>query len=297
MEIVEIHREEQLQQALALLNEGFPQATFDWSIAFKAPPGTFGHGVLLMVEGEPQGGLLCFEKTETINGRERKIVNMSSWYVREKYRRYLIWMVRHLTADPEIIFTACTPSRSVAAIGNRIGFRHVSTGSIASLPFLNGFRGASGIKVEPFEASLFDSALQKRVADHSNERTISLMLRREESIAVVILVKGLDIFQLPAARLLYTSDFSLLRNALVDIHYHLLRKHGVIGIYLPRFASLSGLKSAQSPDSGPSIIMKGDIQDEDVNLLYTELHYLPVTRRRPMRRIKRAIARLCPSFN
>jgi hypothetical protein len=33
-----------------LLREGFPHTTFDWSMAFKAPLGPSGHGIMLIAD-------------------------------------------------------------------------------------------------------------------------------------------------------------------------------------------------------------------------------------------------------
>ncbi|MEM9281944.1 MAG: hypothetical protein AAGA96_08970 [Verrucomicrobiota bacterium] len=297
MEIVEIFNAEQREQAIALLNEGFPHGEFDWSIIFKAKPGKFGHGLLLMIDGEPQGELLCFEKKESIGGRERRIVNVSSWYVREKYRRYLIWMVRHLTQDSETIFTACTPSRAVSKIGQTLGFRTVSEGSIASIPLLNGIRKSTEIEVQPCDTLLLDSETRTWIEDHRGERTISLMLRSGDRVTPFILVRGLELFQLPAARLLFAQDLELVEPALPEIHALLMRKYGIFGVYLPRIPEFEQVKSARPVGTGPSIIAKGDIRDREINLLYSELHYFPVTRRRFGRKVKKALKRLSPSFS
>ncbi|MEM1442708.1 MAG: hypothetical protein AAGF67_10225 [Verrucomicrobiota bacterium] len=297
MEIVEIHSAQERELAAALLNEGFPEADFEWSIAFEAPPGKYGHGLLLMIDNEPQGEMLCFEKIETINGRAQRIVNVSSWYVREQYRRYLIWMVRHLTEDPEIVLTACTPSPVVSRIGEKVGFRHVSEGSIASIPLLNGFFRNPEVQVLPYEASLLDAETRQKIEDHDNEQTISLILRSGVLVAPLVMVTGMDVLQLPAARLLFTTDFTLLKKALPEVHSFLFRKFAIVGIYLPRISELEGLKSIRPTRSGPSIIAKGDIEDADVNLLYSELHYLPVSRRTFSQRMKRALRRLRPSLN
>jgi hypothetical protein len=75
---------------------------------------------------------------------------------------------------------------------------------------------------------------------------------------------------------MFTADYALLRAALPTIHAYMLRRHGIVGLYLPRIAPLEGLRSIRGATKGPSIIVKGDIADEDVNLLYSELFYLPL---------------------
>ena len=79
---------------------------------------------------------------------------------------------------------------------------------------------------------------------------------------------------LPAARLAFTTDHGLLRAVLPAMHWHMLRHHGIVGLYLPRIAPHVGLRSMRRADRGPSIIVKGNVDDTDINLLYSELQYL-----------------------
>ena len=276
MELVAIEGAERQQQMLDLLREGFPQARFDWAIAFNAPPGRSGYGLLMIVDGHPQGGILCFEKVETFGGRERRIVNVSSWYIRPKYRRMAVRMLRTLTSDPDAVFTACSPIKAAQAIGLRTGFRYLSHGSIASVPLLNGFTAGRGIKVGPFDPDAVGPEHRRWMADHANPRHIALLIRQGERAVPALWRRGLKVKELPAARLIFTSDYALLRAALPAIHAHMLRRHGIVGLYLPRIAPLEGLRSVRKRNKGPSIIVKGDIADEDVNLLYSELSYLPL---------------------
>jgi hypothetical protein len=279
MELVEIRDAEQQQQMLELLREGFPQATFDWSIAFRAPPGQNGHGLLLVENGSPQGGILLFEKTETIRGREQRIVNLSSWYIRPQYRRLAVRMMRAVSAEADTIHTICTPIRSVQTICLRVGWRYLTRGSIASVPLLNGFAAECGIGVEPFRPGALQGERQRWMTDHVSAGHIGLIIRRGAQAIPTLWMRGLKVKELPAARLMFAADYPLLRAALPAIHAHMLRRHGIFGLYLPRIAPLEGLRGIRKRNKGPSIIVKGEVADEDVNLLYSELFYLPLGER------------------
>jgi hypothetical protein len=276
MAFLEIHDAEQQQQMLELLREGFPKVTFDWAVALKAPASRAGRGLLLIEDGEPQGCILAFEKTETVGGRERRFVNLSSWYIRPAYRRMAVRMMRAASSDPDAVYTICTPIRSVQAICRRVGFRYLTHGSIASVPFLNGLIAGRGITVEPFDPTLVDPEQRQRMIDHADPRLVSMTIRQGERTVPVLLMRGLKMKELPAARLLFATDYELLRAALPAVHQYLLRRHGIIGLYLPRIGPLAGLRSLRKPNKGPSTIVKGDIADTDVNLLYSELLYLPL---------------------
>lgn len=282
VEAVEIRDATRRDQFRALLEEGFPNVPFDWQIAFRAPPGECGHGVLLLVNGEPQGGLLAFEKTEMLGGRARRVVNFSSWYVRPEHRCHAIRMVSRLTDDPDAIYTGCTAIASTRAIARRFGFRFLSKGSIASLPLLNGFSRKEGIRIEPYVSQRLDPQSRNGIDDHLGPGTIAQVIRMDDRRVPVLWSRGWRFRAFSAVRLLYTSDHAALREALPAIHLDLLRR-GIVALYLPRIEAYREVRSALGEGRGPSLIVKGEVADEEVNLLYSELHYLPLYRR-PLRR-------------
>ena len=274
MQLVPIRDGQQRRQMLELLAEGFPAIKLDWSSAFSAPAGNSGHGWLMMIEGDLAGGILAFEKTERIRGTLRPIVNLSSWYIRPPYRKFAVRMMREISADPAI-YTIFSPVPSVQKICLRVGYRYVSRGSIASLPFINGMGLGTGMAIEPFAPGLQPNADHDRwMADHDDGRHIGLLIRQGSSVVPALWLRGLKVRGLPAARLLFTGDHRVLRAALARVHWHMLTAHGIVGLYLPRVAPYADVRSARKPDRGPSIIVKGEIADEDVDLLYSELLYL-----------------------
>jgi hypothetical protein len=275
MQFVRILEGQQRQEMLELLAEGFPQSKIDWRAAFDAPLGDTGHGMLLTVDGRAQGGLLTFEKMETIGGRQRRIVNLSSWYMRPPYRKLAVRMARAASADPDTIYTTCTAIRSVQKICLRVGFRYLSHGSIASIPLINGafFRPAS--RIEPLVVEALPNRDHDRwIADHAGERHVGILVRTAASAVPVLWLRGLKLRGLSAARLLFTADYGALRAALPAVHWYMLRRHGIAGLYLPRIGPLADLRSVRRRHSGPSLMVKGDVDAEDVNLLYTELLHL-----------------------
>jgi hypothetical protein len=279
MPYVPVLGEAERQLVLPLLSEGFPRARIDWRSAFEAPPGANGHGMLLLVDGAAQGAILTFEKKETVRGREVRFVNISSWYIRPRYRSLAWRMMRAITSEPDTIYTICSPIPSVQRICLQLGFRYASHGSIASVPLINGLFPPAGIEVLPFGAGLLPNAEHEAwIRDHGDERNVALVVRHQGAAIPVLWQRGLTVRGLPAARLLFTSDHAALRTALCAVHYYMLRHHGIFGLYLPRIAPYRGLRGVRRRDRGPSTIVKGPIADEDVNLLYSELLYLRPTR-------------------
>lgn len=262
-------------QMLELLAEGFSGIGIEWSSAFAAPSGKTGHGVLLLVDGRPEGGILMFERSRRINGVMRRVINLSSWYIRPPYRTLALRMMDEITTDATAIYTIGSPIASVQKICLRVGFRYVSHGSIASVPLLNGGGVGGDTAVAPYRpGGLRDIDLDTALRDHGDERHVALLLRRPAGVVPVLWRRGLKVRGAPAARLLYAADHRAVRAALGAVHWHLLGRHGIVGLYLPRIAPYAGLRSLRRRLRGPSLVVKGDIGDEDVDLLYSELLYL-----------------------
>jgi hypothetical protein len=167
MPYVPVLGEAERQLLLPLLSEGFPRAQIDWSSAFEAPAGHNGHGVLLLVDGAAQGAILTFEKKETVRGREVRFVNISSWYIRPRYRSLAWRMMRAITSEPDTVYTICSPIPSVQRICLQLGFRYASPRSIASVPLINGLFPPPGIEVLPFGAGPLPNAEHEAwIRDH-----------------------------------------------------------------------------------------------------------------------------------
>lgn len=114
------------------------------------------------------------------------------------------------------------------------------------------------------------------IADHANPRFIPILVTTKGGSVPALWLRGLKLRGMAAARLLFMPDYRLLCEALPAIHWHMLRAHRIVGLYMPRVAALRGLRSLRRPGRGPSAMVKGDVADEDVNLLYSELLYLPL---------------------
>jgi hypothetical protein len=275
MQFVPIFDEQQRGQMLELLAEGFPKVSIDWSSAFRAPSGSTGHGTLMMVDGRAEGGILAFEKKEIIRGRLRRVINLSSWYIRPRYRAFAVRMMRAVSGDPDTIYTSSSPILPVQKICLRVGYRYAARGSIASVPLLNGAGFRDGITIEPFApAALPNPDHDRWMMDHSDDRHVGILVRQRSSIVPVLWQRGRKVRGLPAAQLVFTADHSVLDAALPTVHWYMLRHHGIVGLYLPLIRPYANLRSVRRPHRGPPIIVKGDVDAEDINFLYSEMLYL-----------------------
>jgi hypothetical protein len=184
-------------------------------------------------------------------------------------------MMDEITADASAIYTVGSPIASVQKICLRVGFRYISQGSIASVPWLNSGGAGGDTAVEPYRPGVLrDTDLDIALRDHGDERHVAILLRRPADVVPILWQRGLKVRGLAAARLLFAADHHAVRAELAAVHWHLLRRHGIVGLYLPRILPYAGLRSVRKRLRGPSIVVKGDIADEDVDLLYSELLYL-----------------------
>jgi hypothetical protein len=112
------------------------------------------------------------------------------------------------------------------------------------------------------------------MTDHCDGHHLGILLRQRSSIVPVLWERGQKIRGFAAARLVFTTDHGVLRTALPAVHWHMLRHHGIAGLYLPRFAAYADLRSVRSPHRGPSVLVKGNVDAEALNFLYSETLYL-----------------------
>ena len=163
----------------------------DWRSAFAAPPGRWGHGVLLMVAGAPEGGILAFEKTETIRGTPRRIVNRSSWYIRPRFRNLAVRMMREVTADPDTIYTGVSPilrfRRSACALVTVMCREAPSCRGRCSTARASD----TGSEIAPWVLMPLPNPEQARwMYDHDDRRHVALSIRRGTDVVPVLWLRA-----------------------------------------------------------------------------------------------------------
>jgi hypothetical protein len=281
LSIVPIADDQTRNQAFDLLVEYFQVPQRIWVKALDALPGRERSGFLLIENGVAHGVLLTFEHSREVSGKIRRFINLSSWYVRESHRAYSYWMFRTAIAEKNVIYTSVTPGPLPFKISVASGFRIISNGSILSAPMLNGLGLGRGIRVEAYEGSAtnhLDGKVLKWLEDHSNDLHIIVLVSGLGATFPVVFRKTRGYRGLRYARLSYTGSHELVRAALPALHWHLLIHKAIVGIQLPCIEPYRDLRSVIAPTRGPSILVKGDIPEGDVDLLYTEMLYVPSLR-------------------
>ena len=267
------------KQALDLLAEGFETVPRRiWVKALDANPAQGSSGFLLIENGVAHGVLLTFEHTRKISGTIRRFINLSAWYVQPSHRAYSFCIFRAAIAEKDVIYICATPSLTPVKIALANGFRTISDGSILSVPMLNGLGVGLGIWVETYKTTTtcnIDTRVRKWLDDHDDERHLIVLVSGLGATFPAVLRQVRDRRGLRYARLSYVENHELMRAALPTLHWHLLIRKGIIGIQLPCFAPYRDLRVVVPTARGPSILVKGDIPDADIDLLYTEMLFVP----------------------
>jgi len=270
-------------EAIYLLDEGFP-GKFWWKDVidnFRLSEITQG-GVLLNIDGVSQGVMLLFEHERIVNGKKMKFVNISSWYIRPKYRNFTMPMLEKVIEGEDKVFTIFTPSQSVQRRCLAAGFRLFSNGAILSLPFLNNHETNRRVLIrsikadEPFEA-ITHSFTKQAIIQHCRLPFIALEVSDigSDNVAKIIfrlfLRKHIKFF-----RMVFNDNPEFVVASLSSIKKFLLLRYFCAGIYLPNFHPYNVLINYFPDIQSPSIVVKGLIPDTDIDLLYSEYLYLPI---------------------
>jgi hypothetical protein len=277
--------EDSFPVATALLAEGFPERTRAfWSEGLRRLHRYGGNtacgvpmGQLLFVGGEAVGvALTPASPRHRPDGRRRNLVNVSSWYVREKHRWRAPLMLRSLLADPDASYTDLTPVPQVEPILLASGFRPVSHGTlVAALPMC-AIASSGRARVRelmpddplPPAAPPIDILLAHRdlgcvplLMDHGGGQTL-LVYRRQ-------LVR-----RMPAARLTYIGSHRALQQHLPALARHLLARGILFLSWDARGARIS--RAGISLRHWGHWYAKGEFDEDCTDFIGSELYILGV---------------------
>jgi hypothetical protein len=222
--------------------------------------------------------LLLFERQRLINKRPKCLVNLSSWYVREAYRPIAFFMMREVVKDSDTVFTNFTPTETAAKVARALGFRYTSQGAVFTSPRPDRLLGAAGVRVHPLDAQSldgFDPNHAEWLKDHQRPMHFVYGIEDQQGLLPVVF-RFQSRKRLRLARLIFCPDHARLAKVLPAVQRSILLRHGVISLILPRldvYATAPGV----IPRDKPSILVKGEVEDYEVDLLYSELTYLATT--------------------
>jgi hypothetical protein len=223
------------EAAVALLCEGFPERSGAfWEAGLTrmekgglnreagVPIGTF-----LMDKAEPVGIALTPASLRHLPGGEtRRIINMSSWYVRPSHRWRAPMMLRSMVSDPEAVFTDFTPTDDVQKMLPVFGFQAINRGILIEPLAMLTLARADGYSLRPVAPGepLGPIGLDQHLIDtHLGWNCRAAILERGGATSLILWqptrVKGL-----PAAEILYSDNLEMLEAAKAVLARHLMMR-------------------------------------------------------------------------
>lgn len=270
-----------LDSAAELLCQGFPSRSPGfWQRGLKrlsdyqetAREGPIGS--LLMADDVPVGVLLTIPRRDA--DTDRRIVNLSGWYIREEHRWFAPRMLLAALSDTNAVYTDLTPSAAAAALNDRLGFKTISYDvHLLPLPALAVVGRAQGclISLEELPLGVISNGQQRDLETHRDLGCIVILLeingRCHPLVFDTFKRKGISI-----ARVIYAES-----NELIIDNLRLLARH-LIGRGVP-LLSLRMPEYSKPPLSwiwrrGLCYQVKGDWDERKIDELYSERVLLKV---------------------
>lgn len=268
-----------LASAVQLLAEGFPEqppAFWDRGIdrlrAYCLDHGFPSIGSLLIANAMPVGVLLEIPSCHPTTGE--KVLNLSSWYVKEKYRWFAPKMLSDATAAADVVYTDFTPSERAAELNTRLGFRTVSAPMMLFLLPLAAMASWGAGKVVSMDDIPYAALPQgeiKAVDAHRALGCLTFAIKNDERFHPVIL----DVIRkrnMPVARVLYAKNGQLIADNIGAIARFLLAR-GLPLLSAPIERDVA-VKHAITWRPDYRYQIKGDWDDGIINELYSENVFL-----------------------
>lgn len=249
MAVIEIH-DEQVETAIGLLNEGFPERSHAFwreGIArLKASPmhraGNLPVGYLLEVDGEAVGvGLVALRANENATSPDeagKRVINLSSWYVRPEHGWRFMILLQAMMRERDAIYSDLSPTDSLIPVLERMGFGAINAGvSLVALPvaFLFGARrfrvrwwspDASGNARGNENMERYDRLLR----DHHAYGCHCLIIDAPDGPVPLVLQSGV-VRGVPLSQVIFCPDVEALAGAVGSIAGRLLMK-GRLGLVI-----------------------------------------------------------------
>lgn len=228
-------------------------------------------GVVVDDDGRLGGFLGALYSKQIFEGRERDVVNLSSWFVDPAYRKRSLRMLGLLTADKQRIVTNFSPNVSVVPIMEASGFRRIDDGLYLLPPVSGWTRGAFGAHaraITPDDAAL--TPYQQRIAaDHARYDCGLFLLELGSRASLVITIRR---GRTPVyfADVIYASDPSVLALGYAALHRPTFLRHRTLLLGIAQRHFQRARRPAGHAFPRPTYV-RGDIEPTTMQRLYSEL--------------------------
>lgn len=225
-----------LDQAASLLIEGFPERTPTfWRASLDRlrrhggnMEADFPLGFLWLRKGEPVGvALTPAALRPDRTGARRRVVNVSSWYVRPDERWRAPLMLKSLVKTPDTVYTDLTPTAAVRSMLPGLGFRPINRGTEIVFLSAAALRFRRGDRVTEL-APENDPPLMN---GHRALGCIPLVLETAGGPTLIV-YRRTRVRKIPAASLVYVESHRRLASGMGALARHLIR-HGLFFLRAP----------------------------------------------------------------
>lgn len=236
------------------------------------------HGFMLLAAGVVVGVYLAFYAERTVGGTRQRFCNLGGWCVLPQYRLLSVKLLRALLRQEGYHFTDLTPSGSVIAMNERLGFRHLDSELVA----------VPNLPVLPLPGRVVTSD-PRRIEDLLAGDDLQLYLDHREALAArhVVLADRAGVCHvvfrhdrprnLPwFASLVHVSDPVVFRRMFRSFAGHLLTRHRLPAILLePRVAGFRPRGAIRVPTDRRRMFRSDTLEPDRIDLLYSELVCVP----------------------
>ncbi len=232
-------------------------------------------GYLLSAGGKDAGVILTIASAQPDgDGRLRKIVNLSSWYIDEAARWLAPRMLQQVVADDSVLYTDLTPTPSVSRLVGRFGFSPWTDGiALFVLPW--SALGRARADVQRFDRlphDAFPAAIREMLAQHQEFGCIAAGLWDGETLHPLIFSRLRR--AVPAVRLIYAASNALVAAHIGSISRFLMRERcALLAVNADRREPMPG--GFFLPRAAPTFY-KGAMDRRTVNHAYSEFVILQI---------------------
>lgn len=232
------------------------------------------HGFMLVQADRVVGAYLALYSAREIDGKSELFCNLAAWSVLEEHRSQSVRLLRALLKQKQYHLTDFSPSGSVIALNERLGFSYLDnrTTLVPCLPVAARRSTRVIVDAEKIERVLTGDVLQIHL-DHRNSPVHQLVLKQGDRTCLVVFrrerFKRLRSF----VTILYVSEPALFCEGLASLGGYLFRRKRVIGMFVEdRLAG--GVRPRRSLRVTPPrhrMYKANGIDPEQIDYLYSEL--------------------------
>jgi hypothetical protein len=232
-------------------------------------------GVMLVDDDDVVGAYLAFYSDRVVDGRVHHICNLGSWCVLPEYRQHSLKMAYALLRQEGFDFLDLSPSATVAALNDRLGFDYLDDRAVV-LPALPWPWHPETISSDPLviERSLSGDELQL-YSDHRDAPAARHVVLRDRDAVCYVVLRLEKRKRLPVAIVLHASRPDMLRRMIRPLGGFALLRQRVVAL-LVELRWLDGQVPAGSIGSRlpPKMYRSPTLDPQDIDYFYSELLYL-----------------------